>query len=101
MFDTSQPDFNWDNQEVRDDFIKTLRFWADKGVKGFRIDVAHALIKDMSTPLPNHKEMKRLEAIIQANGAEKNLHPLWDREEVHEIYKSWRQVFNEYDPPLT
>ena len=38
-----------DNQEVRDDFLKTLRFWCDRGVDGFRVDVAHAMIKDLET----------------------------------------------------
>ena len=47
LFAKEQPDFNWDNQEVRDDFIKTARFWSDRGVDGFRIDVAHALVKDL------------------------------------------------------
>jgi len=101
LFDTSQPDFNWDNQEVRDDFIKTLRFWADKGVQGFRIDVAHGCVKDMSLPLPSQKEMKELWDKKMENGAGSNIHRLWDRDEVHEIYQEWRKVFNEYDPPLT
>jgi len=101
LFDTSQPDFNWDNQEVRDDFIKTLKFWADRGVKGFRIDVAHGCAKDMSEPLPNKAEMKKsLEAKLK-NGSEANSDRIWDRDEVHEIYKTWREVFNQYDPPLT
>ena len=47
-----QPDLNWDNPEVRDDFLTTLRFWSDRGVDGFRVDVAHALVKDLSEPLP-------------------------------------------------
>ena len=47
LFAKEQPDFNWDNQEVRDDFIKTMRFWSDRGVDGYRIDVAHALVKDL------------------------------------------------------
>lgn len=101
LFDTSQPDFNWENREVRDDFIKTLRFWADKGVKGFRIDVAHGLTKDMSLPLPNQKEMKQKWDEKMENGAGSNIHRLWDRDEVHEIYREWRKVFDEYNPPLT
>jgi alpha-glucosidase len=101
LFDTSQPDFNWDNQEVRDDFIKTLKFWADRGVKGFRIDVAHGCVKDMSEPLPSNAEMKKsLEAKL-TNGSIANSDRIWDRDEVHEIYKTWREVFNQYDPPLT
>lgn len=44
-FDTEQPDLNWDNPEILDDFEKTLRFWLDRGVDGFRIDVAHGMAK--------------------------------------------------------
>ena len=46
LFDSTQADLNWDNSEVREDFEKTLRFWLDKGVDGFRIDVAHGLAKE-------------------------------------------------------
>ena len=42
IFAKEQPDLNWANREIRDDFLKTLRFWSDRGVDGFRVDVAHA-----------------------------------------------------------
>ena len=51
MFAPEQPDLNWDNREVRDDFLTTLRFWSDRGVDGFRVDVAHGLAKDLTEPL--------------------------------------------------
>ena len=92
LFAAEQPDLNWDNREVRDDFLTTLRFWSDRGVDGFRVDVAHALVKDLSEPLPAKATLPRQS---ESNG----LHPLWDREEVHEIYTEWRKVLNEYDPP--
>jgi len=92
LFAAEQPDLNWDNREVRDDFIKTLRFWSDRGVDGFRVDVAHALVKDLTEPFPSKTTLPRQS---ESNG----LHPLWDRDEVHEIYREWRQVLNEYDPP--
>ncbi|WP_269939432.1 glycoside hydrolase family 13 protein [Arthrobacter sp. HY1533] len=95
LFASEQPDFNWDNREIRDDFLKTLRFWSDRGVDGFRIDVAHALSKDLSEPLPNKAELQRLEKLH--NGS----NPLWDRDQVHEIYAEWRALFNEYNPPRT
>lgn len=95
LFASEQPDLNWDNPEVRQDFLTTLRFWSDRGVDGFRIDVAHALTKDLSEPLPSRAEM----------GAEgenlKGAHPYWDRDEVHDIYAEWRRLFNEYTPPRT
>ncbi|MFB9662428.1 glycoside hydrolase family 13 protein [Glycomyces mayteni] len=92
LFAPEQPDFNWRNEEVREDFLKTLRFWSDRGVDGFRVDVAHALAKDLPADLPSQAQ---LDAIDKATGT----HPLWDRDEVHEIYTGWRAVFDEYDPP--
>jgi len=93
LFAPEQPDFNWDNREIEDDFLKTLKFWADRGVDGFRIDVAHALKKDLSEPL---KDQDRYPDLVNRMPGE-NI--LFDRDEVHEIYKEWRQLFNQYDPP--
>jgi len=93
LFAPEQPDLNWANREVREEFLTTLRFWADRGVDGFRIDVAHALAKDLTEPLPTQADLK---ADIWGGA-----HPLEDRDEVHDIYREWRQVFNEYDPPRT
>ncbi|ONI70024.1 alpha-amylase [Kribbella sp. ALI-6-A] len=92
LFAAEQPDLNWDNEEVREDFLKTLRFWSDRGVDGFRVDVAHALKKDLTEPLPSKSTLPRQS---ESNG----VHPLWDRDDVHDIYVEWRQVLNEYDPP--
>ena len=95
LFAPEQPDFNWDNREIEEDFLKTLKFWADRGVDGFRIDVAHAMKKDLSEPLknqPNFPSYRDLELNPGQN-------VLFDRHEVHEVYKEWRQLFNQYDPP--
>ena len=92
-FAIEQPDLNWDHPEVRADFVRTLRFWSDRGVDGFRIDVAHMLTKDLTEPLPSRAELAELPFDGQ--------HPLIDRDDVHEIYAEWRRVFNEYDPPRT
>ncbi len=91
IFAPEQPDLNWDNPEVREDFHRTLRFWSDRGVAGFRVDVAHALTKDMSEPYKS--------AGLRADLPEEGPHPWWDRDEVHEVYAGWRRVFDEYDPP--
>lgn len=91
-FTPEQPDLNWDNPEVREDFLKTLRFWSDRGVDGFRVDVANLLVKDLPATLPSKAE---LAAMDRNSGT----HPLMDRDEVHEIYAEWRKVFNEYTPP--
>ncbi|NUS78522.1 MAG: glycoside hydrolase family 13 protein [Streptomyces sp.] len=98
LFTPEQPDFDWDNDEVRADFRTTLRFWSDRGVDGFRVDVAHALAKDLAEPL------RDLGAA--ALGGEDALaefppgtHPFFDRDEVHEIYRDWRTVLDSYRPP--
>jgi len=95
LFAPEQPDLNWDNREVRDDFLKTLRFWSDRGVDGFRVDVAHALTKDMTHPLPSKAELGTEGELLDGS------HPFWDRDEVHQIYAEWRELFNQYTPPRT
>jgi len=91
-FAVEQPDLNWDNPEVRADFETTLRFWSDRGVDGFRVDVAHGLVKDWTTPETPWVELAPAQ---RPDGS----HPYRDRDGVHEIYRAWRRVFNEYDPP--
>ena len=95
LFAPEQPDFNWDNREVEEDFLKTLKFWADRGVDGFRIDVAHAMKKDLSEPLKSQPRYASHKELDLANGT----NVLFDRNEVHEVYKEWRKVFDQYDPP--
>lgn len=94
IFAKEQADLNWKNPEVHEDFKKTLRFWSNHGTDGFRIDVAHGLAKDLdSKPLD---QMGDWDMRDQLNGDGRN--PLWDRDEVHQIYREWREVFNEYSP---
>jgi alpha-glucosidase len=92
LFAKEQPDLNWDHPDVRRYFEDTLRFWADLGVDGFRVDVAHALAKDLRDPL---RSQPNLDQQLPTDGSD----PLYDREEVHQIYRSWRDIFDEYDPP--
>ncbi len=94
LFAPEQPDLNWDNREVHEDFLETLRFWSDRGVDGFRIDVAHHLAKDLSEPLAT-------QAVLSAGTLPHGQHPYQDRDEVHKIYAEWRQLFNAYTPPRT
>ena len=93
LFAPEQPDFNWDNPEVHEDFKKTLRFWSDRGVAGFRIDVAHALKRDMTEPYRSYPKIIEFDNPLTGDAV------LFDRNEVHEIYREWRKVFDEYDPP--
>ncbi len=95
LFAPEQPDWNWDNREIEEDFLKTLKFWADRGVDGFRIDVAHAMKKDLSEPLQSQPRYASHKELDLANGT----NVLFDRNEVHEVYKEWRKLFNKYDPP--
>ncbi|MET8580288.1 alpha-amylase family glycosyl hydrolase [Streptomyces collinus] len=100
LFAPEQPDLNWDDDEVRADFRATLRFWSDRGVDGFRVDVAHGLAKDLAEPL-------RDVGSVGATGEDAlplvppGSHPYWDRDEVHEIYRDWRRIFDSYSPPRT
>ena len=96
MFAKEQPDLNWKNPDVHEEFKKTLRFWSDHGTDGFRIDVAHGLAKDLEC-MPLEEMGKRYP--IHESLCHDGTNPIWDRFEVHDIYREWREVFNEYDPP--
>ena len=96
--DPKQPDFNWENPEVRAEFEDVLRFWLDKGVDGFRVDVANALTKEAG--LPDWDEP--LHILGDADGVPHDHHgkrpPMWDQDGVHEIYRAWRRILNSYNP---
>jgi alpha-glucosidase len=91
IFDSSQPDFNWDNPKVHEFFAGVLRFWLDKGADGFRIDVAHGLVK--ADGLPDITTAMSQAVEYDPN----NPHPFWGQEGVHEIIRSWRKILDEYD----
>ena len=95
LFDPGQPDLDWTNPEVRAEFEEVLRFWFDRGVDGFRIDVAHGLVKaeglpDVGLDDPENGTEEVLEPAHRPN------HPFWDRDGVHDIYRGWRAVADEY-----
>jgi alpha-glucosidase len=95
LFDAGQPDLNWAEPEVWRLFEEVLRFWLDRGVDGFRVDVAHGLVKDPSFP-----DFADVPAIVRSGPAG----PYWDQEGVHEIYRRWRVLLGEYtqrDPGRT
>jgi alpha-glucosidase len=78
-----QPDLNWWNEDVREAFDGIMRFWLDRGIAGFRIDVAHGIVKDRDlrdNPDP---------AVSTYNA---------NREEVHDVLRRWRRLVDEYDP---
>jgi alpha-glucosidase len=91
-----QPDLNWWNEHVRRTFQDIQRFWYDRGVAGFRIDVANGLIKDRDlrdNPPVTEDDHPRIRAL--------GLRPVYNlnRSEVHEVFRSWRKVADGYDPP--
>ncbi len=90
LFDTSQPDLDWENPWVREQFHDILRFWLDRGVDGFRVDVAHGLIKKKGLP----------DYVAPKGGASMGGHastpPYWAQPGVHEIYRDWRKLLDEY-----
>ncbi|MFD9985050.1 glycoside hydrolase family 13 protein [Streptomyces massasporeus] len=88
LFAPEQPDFNWEHPAVGDEFRSILRFWLDMGVDGFRIDVAHGLVKAEGLPdLGSHDQVKLLGNDVM---------PFFDQEGVHEIYRQWRLILDEY-----
>jgi alpha-glucosidase len=80
LFAAEQPDFNWDHPKVRAEFEEILRFWFDRGVDGIRIDSAGLLVKDPAL----------------AEVDPERAHPFHDLDGVHEIYRSWRRIADEY-----
>lgn len=91
LFDTEQPDLNWDNPEVFEDLEKTLRFWLDRGFDGFRIDVAHGMAKPPELP-----DM----ALVSAHTIGED-DPRFNHDGVHEIHRSIRAVLDDYPHAVT
>ena len=103
LFDQSQPDFDWTNDEVRERFRGILRFWLDRGADGFRVDVAHGMIKETGlpdyTPPAEGGSMGGAGGIDPETGEQIELPsaPYWGQEGVHEIYRDWHKVLDEYE----
>jgi len=105
LFDSTQPDLDWRNPEVGDMFVEVLRFWLDRGVDGFRVDVAHGLVKEESLrdQVLAEGEVPDSESATSAGGTgsmvERTLRdePMWDQPEVHDVYRRWHDVLAEYD----
>ena len=92
LFDSSQPDFDWTDPWVREQFRDILRFWLDRGVDGFRVDVAQGIAK--ADGLPDYTPPPK--------GDRQSVHPTnepyWGQDGVHEIYREWRAVLDAYGP---
>jgi alpha-glucosidase len=81
LYSSRQPDLNWTNPAVHEEFADILRFWFNRGVDGFRIDVADGLVKQNGLP-----------DVADPNGPL----PYSDLDGVHEIYRTWRAIADSY-----
>ncbi|MFI6290327.1 glycoside hydrolase family 13 protein [Nonomuraea sp. NPDC050790] len=88
LFDKEQPDLNWDNPEVRAEFDSILRFWLDLGVDGFRIDVAHGMVKPHDLPDIGHSDQIRMIG--------SDVVPYFDNEGVHDVHRRFRHILDSY-----
>lgn len=88
IFAAEQPDLNWENPEVFEDLEKTLRFWLDRGVDGFRIDVAHGMAKPEDLPDMDLGEVRLLE--------NRDDDPRFNNYAVHDIHRKIRRVMDQY-----
>jgi alpha-glucosidase len=95
-FLSTQPDLNWWNEDVRDEFDRILRFWFDRGVAGFRIDVCHAIVKDRELR-DNPPAEPGDHPYVFGFGQRKVYNA--ERPEAHDVFRRWRALAEEYDPP--
>jgi alpha-glucosidase len=93
LFDVEQPDLNWDNPEVFDDFEKTMRFWLERGVDGFRIDVAHGMAKPPGLPDMKARNNRPLH--------HEDVDPRFNQRGVHAIHRDIRRVVDDYPGAVT
>ncbi len=93
LFAPEQPDLNWWHPAVPEEFERILKFWLDRGADGFRIDVAAALFK--------RKDLADRPLIAdRVTGAARfdSAFGIIDQPQLHEVYRRWRQIANEYEP---
>ncbi|MFE2550112.1 alpha-amylase family glycosyl hydrolase [Streptomyces sp. NPDC059355] len=91
LFAPEQPDLNWEHPEVAEEFASVLSFWLDLGVDGFRIDVAHGMVKAPGLP--------DIGRGAQATLIGTEPLPFFDQDGVHAIHRSWRRLLDSYEGP--
>lgn len=91
LFAPEQPDWNWDDPRVHEEFATTLRSWLDRGVDGFRVDVCDAIVKAPGLPDWPHATHGVVEPI---DGV---MPPMWDQEGIHDVFREWRRILDEYE----
>ena len=99
LFDSSQPDLNWANPAVADEFDEILRFWLRKGVDGFRVDVAHGMVKREGLPDATDRDAYGNRVPIGQMGQEEAEErvPYWGQPGVHDFIRRFRRVIDEFD----
>ncbi|MEU3406915.1 glycoside hydrolase family 13 protein [Streptomyces sp. NPDC006670] len=88
LFAPEQPDLDWEHPEVAEEFASVLRFWLDLGVDGFRVDVAHGMVKAPGLP--------DIGRGAQATLIGTEPLPFFDQDGVHAIHRSWRRLLDSY-----
>ncbi len=98
-FIPEQPDLNWRNPDVVEAMHDVYRFWLDRGVDGFRIDVAHRIMKDPE--LRDNPSKPGPDGTFKSMGEYETQHHIHDmgHSDVHEAYRDLRAVVDAYDPP--
>ncbi|PMC75147.1 glycoside hydrolase family 13 protein [Brachybacterium sp. UMB0905] len=91
LFDTTQPDWNWENPAVHELFERVLRFWLDRGADGFRVDVAHGMVKPEGLP----DAQVNSEGLIDIPEGEVPIY--FDNDGVVDIYRQWRPILDSYE----
>lgn len=91
LFDSGQPDLNWRHPDIPREWERILRFWLDRGVDGFRVDVAHGLFKQVALE-DNPRGLKSDGPLFHASV----MPHAWDQPEVVDIYRRWREIADEY-----
>ena len=92
IFAPQQADLDWSHPDVGDEYESVLRFWLDRGVDGFRVDVAQGLVK--APGLPDVEGDPSQDLVRSERG---RALPQWDQDGVHEIWRRWRRVLDSYD----
>jgi alpha-glucosidase len=93
LFAPEQPDWNWRDPRTSAFFDDVLRFWFDRGCDGVRIDVAHGLFKASGLP-----DLSPADLAAATPGRLRAVPPACDQEEVHALYRRWRELADSYDP---
>jgi alpha-glucosidase len=121
LFDAKQPDLNWDNAEVQEEMRSVMRFWLERGVDGFRVDVAHGMVKEAGLPdwegavamvegTAEAAPVRRETPPGDAPGAHTEAQephravspqyppsPFFDQDGVHDIYRDWNRLLAAYE----